>query len=92
MFFSEERCKTAVLGWEPYDADVTEAVFRNEPIRVTVVGTRANVFGPLHETPGPGRACGPDSFLTRGENWTDDYSLIDSGLRGFTFKLQKKTI
>ena len=88
----EASGKTTVLGWEPYEADVTEAVRRKEPVRVTVVGTRANLFGPLHETPRPGWACGPDSFLTRGENWTDDYSLIDSGLRGFTFKIQKRTI
>ena len=80
---------TAVLGWEPYEADVTEAVRRGLPIRVTVEGTRTNVFGPLHELPKPAGACGPGSFMTSGDNWTDDYSLLDSGLRGFTFKCQR---
>ena len=82
--------ESTVLGWEPYEADVTNAVKRALPLYVTVEGTRANVFGPLHETPRPAGACGPGSFLTESENWTDGYSLIDSGLRGFLFRLQKR--
>ncbi|MBQ6067675.1 MAG: hypothetical protein IJK89_12750 [Clostridia bacterium] len=87
----EAAGKTTVLGWEPYEADVTEAARRGLPIEVTVEGTRANVFGPLHETPRPAYSCGPGSFLTDGENRTDEYSLLPAGLRGFTFKAQKKT-
>lgn len=86
----EAAGKTAVLGWEPFEADVTEAVRGGLPLRVTVVGVRTNVFGPLHELPKPAGACGPDSFVTEGDNWTDDYSLLDSGLRGFTFKVQRR--
>ena len=82
--------KTTVLGWEPFEADVTEAVRLALPIFVTVEGTRANVFGPLHETPRPAGACGPGSFLTEGEHWTDGYSLLPSGLRGFVFRAQKR--
>ena len=78
--------KSTVLGWDPYEADVTEAIVNGLPIYVTVYGTRANLFGPLHETPRPASSCGPGSFVTSGEHWTDGYSLIDSGLRGFTFK------
>lgn len=86
----EAAGKTAVLGWEPFEADVTEAVRSGLPLRVTVVGVRTNVFGPLHELPKPAGACGPGNFVTGGDNWTDEYSLLDSGLRGFTFKAQKK--
>ncbi len=82
--------KTTVCGWEPFEADVTQAIRQKLPIEVTVVGTRINVFGPLHEIPKPEGACGPGNFLTEGEHWTDDYSLLDSGLRGFTFKIQKR--
>ena len=82
--------KTETLGWEPFAADVTDAVRNKEPIEVTVVGTRINLFGPLHEKEKPAWACGPDSYLTSGEHWTDDYSLLDSGLRGFTFRAQKR--
>ena len=31
-----------------------------------------------------------ESFVTGGSAWTDDYSLLRSGLRGFVFKAQKK--
>ncbi|MBR5427057.1 MAG: hypothetical protein IK118_01805 [Clostridia bacterium] len=88
----EAAGRTAVLGWEPYEADVTEAVRAGLPIYVTVEGTRTNVFGPLHEIPKPAGACGPGSFLTEGDGWTDDYSLLDSGLRGFVFKAQKRSV
>ena len=86
----EAAGRTDVLGWEPFEADVTEAVRRNAPILVAVEGTRTNVFGPLHELPKPAGACGPGNFLTTGEQWTDDSSLLDSGLRGFTFLAQKQ--
>ena len=81
--------KTTVLGWDPYEADVTEAVRAGAPIDVTVVGTRRNVFGPLHEIPRLNGAYGPGNFVTGGKHWTDDYSLLDSGLRGIILKAQK---
>ena len=81
--------KTTVLGWDPYEADVTDAVRAGAPIDVTVVGTRRNVFGPLHEIPRLNGAYGPGNFVTGGKHWTDDYSLLDSGLRGITLKVQK---
>ena len=81
---------TEILGWDPYEADVTDAVKRGETIDVTVVGTRRNVFGPLHELPRIVGGYGPGNFVTSGANWTDDYSLIDSGLRGIALKVQKK--
>ena len=80
--------KTTVIGWEPYEADVTEAVRKGLPISVTVESTRTNVFGPLHEVAKPAGLCSPGNFVTTGDQWTDDYSLLKSGLRGFTFKTQ----
>ena len=82
--------KTTVLGWDPYEADVTEAYKNGLPISVIVEGVRTNVFGPLHEVDKPAGACGPGNFVTGGSAWTDDYSLLKSGLRGFIFKAQKK--
>ncbi len=81
---------TTVLGWDPYEADVTEAYRKGLPISVTVEGVRTNVFGPLHEVAKPAGHCGPGNFVTGGDQWTDDYSLLRSGLRGFIFKAQKK--
>ncbi|MBR3685889.1 MAG: hypothetical protein IKL66_00215 [Clostridia bacterium] len=82
--------KTTVLGWDPYEADVTEAYRTGAPIDVTVVGTRRNLFGPLHQYPAIVGAYGPGNFVTDGDAWTDDYSLIDSGLTGIVFKAQSK--
>lgn len=82
--------KTTVLGWDPFEADVTEAYRGRLPILVTVEGVRTNVFGPLHEVTKPAGACGPDNFVTGGDHWTNDYSLLSSGLRGFVFKAQKR--
>ena len=81
--------KTTVLGWDPYEADVTEAIKAGAPIYVTVVGTRRNVFGPLHQIPKQASSCGPGSFVTSGSAWTDDFSLIDSGIRGIALKNQR---
>ena len=72
------------LIWDPYEADVTDAVRDGKTIRVTVVGTRRNLFGPLHYAPRHYQNCGPGHFVTEGDNWTDDYALIDSGLHGIT--------
>ena len=82
--------KTTVLGWDPYEADVTEAYRKGAPINITVEGVRTNVFGPLHEVAKPAPHCGPGNFVTRGDGWTDDYNLLPTGIRGFTFKAQKK--
>ena len=81
--------KTTVLGWDPYEADVTEAYRAGAPIDVTVVGTRRNVFGPLHQIPALDGAYGPGNFVTSGDHWTDNYSLLDSALTGIVFKAQK---
>lgn len=79
-----EGNKEQHLIWDPYEADVTEAVRDKKTIRVTVVGTRRNLFGPLHFAPRFYGACGPGSFVTNGDEWTDDYALTDSGLHGIT--------
>ncbi len=74
------------LYWEPFEADVTEAVARGEAIWVTVVGHRRNLFGPLHLLPRTGKSYGPMHYVTTGENWSEDYALVDSGLNGIVLK------
>jgi hypothetical protein len=82
--------KTEVLGWDPYEADVTEAYRSGAPIDITVVGTRRNLFGPLHLYPNTSIGYDPTRFMTCGDEWTDNYCLIDSGLTGIVFKAQTK--
>ena len=81
--------KTQVLGWDPYLADVTDAVRAGLPIDVTVVGTRRNVFGPMHQNPPLDGAYGPGNFVTGAHAWMDEYSLLPSGLTGIVLQVQK---
>ena len=76
---------TQTVGWDPWFADVTEAVKAGQSIDLCVVGTRKNVFGPLHQLPAIAGACGPGNFVTGGAAWTDEYVLIDSGAEKITF-------
>ena len=77
------------LCWDPYDADVTEAIRNREDIYVSVVGTRRNLFGPLHLNTATRTSDGPAHFVTEGKSWSDDYVLIDSGLTGIALKKYK---
>ncbi len=72
------------LIWDPYEADVTEAVRGGKTLRVTVVGTRRNLFGPLHYAPRFYKSCGPERFVSKDAYWTDNYALTNSGLHGIT--------
>ena len=85
-----EDGKVQVCGWDPYEADVTEAVKAGQSIDLCVVGTRKNVFGPLHQLPAIAGACGPGNFVTGGAAWTDEYVLIDSGAKSITFTVETK--
>lgn len=75
-----------ILAWDPYEADVTDAVREGRAIDVTVVGTRRNTFGPLHLVPVLHGAYGPGHFVTGGGSWNDDYQLLDSAMTGLVFK------
>jgi hypothetical protein len=55
-------------------------------LNLTIYFTRRNTFGPFHLLPQPAEAYGPFSFVSSGENWTDDYVLIP---QGFICKIYK---
>lgn len=78
-----------IIAWEPYEVDVTETVKNKRNIAVTVLGTRKNTFGPLHTVPCVVHRCGHGSFTTEGEQWTDEYNLIEDGLREIRFTVKK---
>jgi len=82
----EAMGKKQVIAWEPYMADVTEAVKAGAPIRVTLVNSRRNSFGPLHIVPTRLGGYGPGEFVTKGEKWHDDYSLIEAQIGKIVFK------
>ncbi|MCX7002093.1 MAG: glycosyl hydrolase [bacterium] len=72
--------RVATVPWAPYEADVTDAVRRGaRTLDLEVVLTRRNTFGPFHEVHNSG-FCGPGSFVTCGDNYTDAYLLHPAGL------------
>ena len=73
------------VAWEPWLADVTAAVKASAPIKVTLVCTRRNTFGPLHIVPTVHGAYGPGHFVTDGDSWSDEYSLVSSKIGDITF-------
>lgn len=73
------------IAWEPYTAEITEAVKNKLPLRVTLVNTRRNSFGPLHIVPTIQSAYGPEHFLTTGDKWSDEYSLIEAKIGEIRF-------
>ncbi len=78
-----------ILAWEPYEADITDAVKAGDDIKITLVGTRRNLFGPLHLVPLFHGAYGPGHFVTGGGSWTDNYNLIPAHLGKVTVKTVK---
>ncbi|MBE5761562.1 MAG: hypothetical protein E7334_06155 [Clostridiales bacterium] len=68
----------AAIMTAPYAADVTAK--EDGKLEITLVCTRRNTFGPLHLVMDYVDAYGPGSFVTYGENWTDDYALVECRL------------
>ncbi|MBE5766313.1 MAG: hypothetical protein E7335_03980 [Clostridiales bacterium] len=77
--------KREIVAWEPYMADVTEAVKNDLPIRITLTGTRRNCFGPLHVYPTKQRGHGPGTFVTEGDKWTDEYARVECKIGKIVF-------
>ncbi len=80
---------TVRLGWDPMEADITDAVRAGADVELTLVGTRRNTFGPLHMLPVISEATGPMHFVTEGKSWSDDYAFIESGIEGAVIECRK---
>lgn len=72
--------KEVFIGWKPYKADITEMIRACGEICLSVILTRRNTFGPLHQVPLHTTFYSPESFVTEGENFSESYMLIPSGL------------
>ncbi len=69
-----------MLPWGPFEADL--ALLGGNPglLDCEMYLTRRNTFGPLHEVPKEQAACGPTSFRTRGDKFSENYQLFPCGL------------
>jgi len=74
--------RAGVVFAPPYEVDVTRHVRHGtNEVRVVLVGTLRNLFGPLHYRGGDPAWTGPETF-TDEANWTDEYVLRPFGFRG----------
>ena len=71
---------TQIIGWQPYEADITDALAETDEIALELVLTRRNRFGPLHQLPVRAPNYGPNNWFTEGEGWSDEYQLWPVGL------------
>ncbi len=66
-----------IIAFAPFEAKNIRA--RNE-LKITLVNTRKNLFGPLHLVPAVHGATAPEHFRTTGDFYTQSFNLIPQGL------------
>lgn len=81
--------KKQVIAWEPWTADVTWAVKNGEAIRITLVNSRRNCFGPLHCVPTRLNSYGPGDFVSDGDRFSDEYARVPAAIGKVTFVCRK---
>ncbi|MFO7958843.1 MAG: glycosyl hydrolase [Candidatus Brocadiia bacterium] len=74
--------EAGVVGWEPHEVEITDLASGKEEFQlaVEVVAHRRNAFGPLHHAEARPEWVGPAQFVTDGDLWQDEYSLVPAGL------------
>ena len=78
------------IAWEPWTAEVTEAVKNGEDIRITLVNSRRNSFGPLHCVPTLQNSYGPGEFVTEGDRFSNEYARVPAAIGEVTFISRKE--
>ena len=73
------------VAWEPWMADVTDAVKNGEDLRVILVNSRRNSFGPLHCVPTRQGSYGPGEFVTVGERFSNEYARVPAAIGTIDF-------
>jgi hypothetical protein len=69
-----------LIAWDPRRAEVGDLCRDQESLDLTVVLTRRNTFGPVHELPVKAESYHPDSFHSAGTRWSEPYALHPAGL------------
>ena len=69
-----------LIGWQPYEAEVTRAVSAGCPVELEIALTRRNTFGPLHQSPPEANGYGPWNFRTTSKTWSESPNFYPAGL------------
>ena len=65
------------IAFAPYESGIFDC---KGELKIEISFTRRNTFGPLHYAPILASAYGPESFILDGNDYTDNYCLIEQGL------------
>jgi len=79
------------LCWTPYELDITKEV-KCDYVLVEVVLNRRNTFGPLHQKPLYTDYYAPESFITEGDTFSEDYMLVPNGILDTPVLLVKEMV
>jgi hypothetical protein len=72
----------SILGWPPYEADLSSFAGRRVEIALEVYGSLRNLLGPLHDKNHRPGFAPPHGFDYTEWGFTEDYSFVPVGLRG----------
>ena len=73
--------RKGVLAFAPHRLCLGRLAEGRHRIDITAYGNRFNAFGTLHNANEEYLWYGPDSYRTRGSQWTDSYLLHEMGIR-----------
>ena len=77
-FLSADGTTISEVPWAPFECALKPAAA--DTIIAELCLTRRNTFGPLHQVPIHQPYIGPDSYRSKGEQWSDDYQFFPAGL------------
>ena len=73
--------EAGIIAFRPYRIDITDLLKRGaNEIRIKLVGTLRNIFGPLHHIDGDPICINPDTFSDE-IHWTNEYILRPFGVK-----------
>lgn len=72
--------ESKIVGWQPYEVDITDFLVDSNEVWLEVVLTRKNVFGPLYCQQAMSEADEKEILITREDCFANQYQLIQSGL------------
>ncbi len=79
VYVNDEYADTVL--WRPKRGEITDfARPGKNKLRIEFTTSNRNLLGPHHHIEGELTAVGPDSFMTEGGGWTDEYSFVPEGL------------
>ncbi|MGN7355834.1 glycosyl hydrolase [Paenibacillus sp. SAF-054] len=81
-----------MIAWQPYERELSMDNGPLSRLEFDLVLTRRNTFGPLHQLPLLATSYGPGNWTTEGEEFSEEFVLLPSGLLDPPRLVKKKTV